>query len=260
MHVRDGGLGRPILLLHAFPCDGTLWSDHVPALQVAGWRTLVPDLPGFGESAPVVGAPNLDEVVDEVARAMLDRGLDRLVVGGVSLGGYVAMGLVRRHPSLVSGLLLCDTKASADTVEARAGRERLADLCEAEPDQTGRILRQAVLPGLLGSETHGSRPSVVDRTRGFLDRASGHTVAWYQRAMALRPDSHAALEAWGGPALVLWGEEDVLSPDEDQECLLRALPGAERSRLQGAGHLAIIEDPRAAGVAILDFLSTLPEA
>jgi pimeloyl-ACP methyl ester carboxylesterase len=260
MHLRDEGTGRPLLLLHAFPCDGTLWSDQARACREVGWRTLVPDLPGFGRSNLLPGEPRLDDVVDAVARAVQDIGLDQIVVGGVSLGGYVAMGLVRRHPSLVSALLLCDTKASADTADARAGRERLAGLCESEPDQTGRILNQAVLPGLLGSTTHEARPAVVERTRGYLDRADARTVAWYQRAMAQRPDSHAALEGWAGPALVLWGAEDVLSPDEDQERLLGALFGSRRARLPGVGHLAIIEDPDGATTEILAFLATLREA
>lgn len=258
MHLRDDGAGDPLLLLHAFPCDGTLWADQAEACRRAGWRTLVPDLPGFGESARIQGPPRLDAVVDEVARAVEDLGLDRIVVGGVSLGGYIAMGLVRRHPSRVSALLLCDTKASADTVEAREGRERLATLCEAEPDQTGRILNQAVLPGLLGATTRQARPAVVERTRGYLDRVDARTVAWYQRAMAHRPDSHAALAEWAGPALVLWGAEDSLSPDEDQERLLEALPGARRACVPGAGHLAVIEDPNATGAEILSFLASLP--
>lgn len=260
MHLRDEGTGRPLLLLHAFPCDGTLWSDQARACREVGWRTLVPDLPGFGRSNLLPGEPRLDDVVDAVARAVQDIGLDQIVVGGVSLGGYVAMGLVRRHPSLVSALLLCDTKASADTADARAGRERLAGLCESEWDQTGRILNQAVLPGLLGSTTHEARPAVVERTRGYLDRADARAVAWYQRAMAQRPDSHAALEGWAGPALVLWGAEDILSPDEDQERLLGALFGSRRARLPGVGHLAIIEDPDGATTEILAFLATLREA
>lgn len=259
MHLRDHGTGRPLLLLHAFPCDGTLWSEQVAPCQKAGWRTLVPDLPGFGASALPPGEPGLEVVVEEVARAVLDLGLESIVVGGVSLGGYVAMGLVRRHPALVSALVLCDTKASADSADARAGRERLAGLCEAEPDQTGRILGQAVLPGLLGSTTRETRPEVVERTRGYLDRVDARAVAWYQRAMAQRPDSHAALREWSGPALVLWGAEDALSPDEEQERLLSALPGSRGARIPEAGHLAIIEDPRAANAAILDFLATLPD-
>lgn len=259
MHLRDEGTGRPLLLLHAFPCDGTLWSEQVRPLHEAGWRTLVPDLPGFGESTMLPGAPRLDDVVDAVARMVGDLGLTSIVVGGVSLGGYVAMGLVRRHPSLVSALLLCDTKASVDSAEARVGRERLADLCEGEPPRVGRILTQAVLPGLLGSTTRETRPAVVERTREYLDRVDAVTVAWYQRAMAQRPDSHAALREWAGPALVLWGAEDALSPDDDQERLLGALPGSRRARLPGAGHLAIIEDPRAARAAMLGFLATLPE-
>lgn len=257
MNVRDEGDGPVLLLLHAFPCDGSLWDHVAGACRDAGWRTVVPDLPGFGASPLLDAEPGLDVVADELV-GLLDRlRVESCVVAGVSLGGYVAMNLVRRHPKTVRALILCDTKATEDSVPAQQNRERLAALCEESPAETGRILEQAVLPGLLGDATRSGRPEVVERTRRYLQAAQAPSVAWYQRAMARRPDSREALAAWSGAGLVLWGEEDTLSPADEQQVMLEALGDARGVALPGAGHLAVIETPEAASGAIVGFLETL---
>lgn len=257
MNVRDEGDGPVLLLLHAFPCDGSLWDPVARACRDAGWRTLAPDLPGFGGSPLPDAAPDLDVVADEVVDVLARLRVPSCVVAGVSLGGYVAMNIVRRHPETVRALLLCDTKATDDSQAAQQNRERLAVLCEESPSDTGRILEQAVLPGLLGDTTRSGRPDVVERTRRFLVAAQAPSVAWYQRAMARRPDSREALATWSGPGLVLWGDEDTLSPAEEQQLMLDSLRDARGVALPGAGHLAVIETAEAASGAIVDFLGTL---
>jgi pimeloyl-ACP methyl ester carboxylesterase len=254
MIVRDEGTGPVLLMLHAFPCDGTLWDPVAGACREAGWRTVVPDLPGFGGSPLLESEPNLDAVADEVMDLLGRLRAPSCAIAGVSLGGYVAMNLVHRYPETVRALLLCDTKATADADPARLNRERLAVICEEAPGDTARILEQAVLPGLLGETTRRHRPDVVDRARRFLMGAQASSVAWYQRAMARRPDSRVALAAWSGPSLVLWGTEDTLSPAEEQEAMLDALHDATAAEVQGAGHLAVIEAPDEAGAAIVQFL------
>ena len=257
MHVRDEGEGPVLLLLHAFPCDGSLWDPVARACRDAGWRTVVPDLPGFGASTLPDAAPDLDIVADEVVGLLARLRVPSCVVAGVSLGGYVAMTIVRRHPETVRALILCDTKATKDSGSAQRNRERLAMLCEESPSETGRILEQAVLPGLLGETTHTQRPEVIERTRGFLRAVPAPSVAWYQRAMARRPDSRETLATWSGPGLVLWGEEDTLSPNEEQQAMLGCLREARGVAVPGAGHLAVIETPEAASGAIVDFLEPL---
>ena len=246
-----------VLLLHALPCDGTLWDPVAQACRDAGWRTVVPDLPGFGTSPRLDGPPNLDAVADEMVRILQEQNTDSCVVAGVSLGGYVAMNLVRRYPEVVRSLILCDTKATADSEQAQQNRERLAVLCEQTPSDTARILEQAVLPGLLGDTTRAERPSVVERARRYLQQAQAPSVAWYQRAMACRPDSLAALAAWSGPSLVLWGDEDTLSPADEQLAMLEALSDARGVALPSAGHLAILETPDAASSEIIGFLDSV---
>ncbi len=246
------------LLLHAFPCDHRMWRAQAAGLRADGWRVLAPDLPGFGGTA----LPDAEPGLDSVARVVLDlldaEGVESALLGGLSLGGYVAMALLRMAPERFPAVMLCDTKASADAETARENRLRLAAAVSGDPASCGRILRQSVLPGLLGPTTFEQRPQVVAEVGGWLDEAAPATVAWYQRAMAARPDSFATLQAVRGPALVLWGEEDALSPDADQQAMIEALAQPVAERLAGSGHLSSVEVPEAATEAIRRFAASLP--
>ena len=130
----------------------------------------------------------------------------------------------------------------------------LARMVEESPDECGRILEQAVLPGLLGDTTRAERPDVVARVRGWLEEAPATTVAWYQRAMAGRPDSLRDLAALDAPTLIVWGEEDVLSPRSEQESMLDCLGDARLVVVPGAGHLANLEDPDAVSRPLVEYL------
>lgn len=257
MHVRDEGDGPVLVLLHAFPCDGRMWAAQAEAAVADGWRVLVPDLPGFGRSPLPDAAPSLAVVATALAGELEHRGIERCVLGGISLGGYLAMELLRQRPDLVAGALLCDTKATADSAAARESRERLALMCLATPAETARILEQAVLPGLLGDTTRRERADVVARVSGWLGAATAESVAWYQRAMAARPDSQAVLETLDVPVLVVCGEEDALSPRAEQDLMTSAAVDAELVVVRRAGHLANVEDPAAVTAAVRRLLEVV---
>jgi len=257
MHVREYGDGPVVVLLHAFPCDGRMWEPQALRIAAAGWRVLVPDLPGFGESPLLATDPDLAPVAEAVLAELDARDISRAVVAGVSLGGYVAMAIVRSRPSLLAGLVLCDTKASADGEEARANRERLALLAVDAGPEVGRVLEQAVLPGLLGETTRASRPETVERVRGWLADAPSDTVAWYQRAMARRPDSVADLADADLPTLVVWGEEDALSDRTEQDRMTSAVSDATLVVVPGAGHLANVEAPDTVSAAVVQYLEVV---
>ncbi len=245
---------RRIAFLHAFPCNGQMWAPQVAAVEAAGWRALAPDLPGFGAEPLPSADPDLDVVADHVVEVITRDGDGPWTVAGVSLGGYVAMNLMRRYPELLDRVVLCDTKATADGGEARANRERLAGICEAPDADVSRILDQAVLPGLVGRTTHETRPEVVERVRGWLASADGRSVAWYQRAMAARPDSTGVLAGFAGASLVLWGEEDALSPAPEQAVMTSALRDVTEVVIPSVGHLANVEAPERVSAAIVGFL------
>ena len=246
-----------VVLLHAFPLDRRLWDDVVDPLSDAGWDVVVPDLRGFGESAYGEDGPDDEPSLVWMARdvlGILDRiGVNSAVVVGLSLGGYVAMEMLRQDSSRVAGLALVDTKASADGDEARANRLRVADQV-LEAGSTAALAR-AMLPALLGATTLAGRPEVVDRVRGWIEQADPAGVAWAQRAMAARPDSHGDLAALTVPVLVLWGDEDTLAPRTEQESMIEALRDVRSVEIPGCGHLSAVESPQDVAAALVAFLT-----
>ena len=251
---REAGTGRPLVLLHAFPLSSAMWLAQREGLGEL-CRVVTPDQRGFGGSELGDDEPSLDVCADDLAR-LLDRlELDRVVLGGLSMGGYVAMAFLRRYADRVSALLLADTKASADPEPARANRERIAVAVQ-EPDST--VLVDDVLPTLLGTTTVQSRPLVSGRVRGLVQAAPPAAVAWAQRAMSARPASFETLQAFSGPALVVVGAEDTLSPPEDARAMAEALPSGRLVELPEAGHLTAVETPEAFTAAVAGFLAELP--
>jgi pimeloyl-ACP methyl ester carboxylesterase len=231
----------PLVLLHAFPLSSAMWAPLVPELAGVA-RVVLVDLPGLGASPlPGAGEPSL-EVSAESVVGVLDRlGLQRAVLAGVSMGGYVAMALARRNPERVAGLALIDTKAEADAAEARANRLRMADAVLGE---TGTRVLAPMLDTLLGPTTHARQQPVVDAVRSWFADASPAGVAWSQRAMAVRPDSMPVLAELAVPAVVVVGEEDALTPPAAAEAMTAALADAVLTVVPGAGHLSPLEAPR----------------
>lgn len=252
LHVEEAGSGPAVVLLHAFPLSSALWA-HQRAALAESWRVITPDLRGFGGSALGDDAPSLDRMADDVA-ATLDRlGLGRVVLGGLSMGGYTTMAFLRRHPDRVHALVLADTKASADPPPARENRERIAARLVAEG--TADALVEEVLPALTGPTTQAERPLVVEQVDALARAADPAAAAWAQRAMGARPESFDALRSVHVPALVVRGDEDGLSTAGDAEAMVQALPHARLVTLHGSGHLSALEVPDTFTTALVDFLA-----
>ena len=234
------GEGLPLVLLHAFPLSSAMWEAQAAGLAGVA-RVVTPDLRGFGASPLGADEPSLDHAADDVA-ALLDRlGLGTVVLGGLSMGGYVAMAFLRRHPGRVAGLLLADTKAGADPAAARENRLRIAGRLDA--DGTADVLVEDVLPALTGPTTAAERPEVVARVRAMVESVPPAAAAWAQRAMAARPDSLDVLRGVDVPALVLRGDEDALAGQADVAAMVDALPQGRLETLPRAGHLTALEVP-----------------
>ena len=238
----SGPLGRevPVVLLHAFPLDRTMWAPVAERLAAAGVPSVRVDLPGLGGSPLPDGAPDLAASADAVV-ALLDRlGIARVVVAGVSMGGYVALATARRRPDRLAGLALVDTRAEPDAEPARAHRERVAAAVEGE---AGTRALAPMLAGLLGATSHATRPQLVAQVAAALQAARPEGVAWSQRAMAARPDATGELAGITVPVAVLVGLEDTLTPPEAARVLAAGLPDAVLTVLPGAGHLSPLEVP-----------------
>ncbi|GAA3433845.1 alpha/beta hydrolase [Kutzneria kofuensis] len=225
-----------LVLLHAFPLDSRMW-DGVREPLATRLRLVTPDL---GE-----GPPSLDAAADTVLAGLGD---EPFVLGGCSMGGYLAMSILRKAPAQVRGLLFVDTKSAADAAEAR--ENRLAVAARAESEGVAGWLADAMLPNLVGPTTREHRPEVLATLRSLIDSQAGSVVARAQRAMAARPDSTELLAQVTVPTLVVRGAEDALMAPGAVE-----VPGARVVEMAGCGHLPPVEDPDAFVAVVLDWLA-----
>jgi pimeloyl-ACP methyl ester carboxylesterase len=238
---------NPLLLLHAFPLDHRMW-DEVEDLLTGFPAVFAPDLPGD----LVHQEQSLEAVADAAAEQLRAAGIERVVVGGLSMGGYVALALLERHPELVAGLALVDTKSTADTPDARANRLRIADEAEA----SGTVDAVRPMSGvLLGETTRTLRPEVTATVDAWIAEQDPVAVAWSQRAMAARPDRTDVLRAYDGPLVVVVGDEDTVTPFASAEHMAAAVPHARLIVIPHAGHLTAVEDPAAVAAALSELLS-----
>jgi pimeloyl-ACP methyl ester carboxylesterase len=242
----------PVVLLHAFPLERSMWRPVAERLTAAGGGAVLVDLPGLGESPLPSGAPDLAISADGVADVLDRLDLRRAVVAGVSMGGYVALALARHHAGRLAGLVLVDTKAAADTEEARANRERVASAVEGS---AGTAALAPMVESLLGATSHARRPEVVARVAAGLRAARSEGVAWSQRAMAARPDAGPDLPGIAVPVAVVVGAEDGLTPPDQARALAAALPDAVLTVLPEAGHLSPLEAPDDVTTALRDLLT-----
>jgi pimeloyl-ACP methyl ester carboxylesterase len=228
-----------IVLLHALGVDARMWaalgdfSQPVYAVDQRGHST---------------DPPSLDLVADDLARFLDLRGVRTVTLAGCSMGGYVAMAFLRRHPGRARALALMATRATADGPAAAAERLAFADLV-LDPVTRGKLV-DAVLPRMVGATTRRTDPATVDRVRDLIDSVDARELSWSQRAIAARPDSTALLRDTRIPAVVIAGDEDELVSPEESAALAAALPYGEQVTVRKAGHLAPMEAPDAVGAAL----------
>lgn len=253
------GHGTPLVLLHGFPLDSRMWADVVD-LMPGEPHVLGIDFPGAGRSpvgADVAerlgtsGDPSIELAADAVAATLRARGIDRAVVAGLSMGGYVALALVERHPELVAGLGLLDTKTTADPDDARANRLRIADQLEAE-HRVDAVLGMRTT--LLGATSRDSRPDLAARLETWIRDQGPLGVAWAQRAMAARPDRSAVLRGFAGPVVVVVGDEDELSPPAGAREMAQLAADTQLVEVPRAGHMTAIESPEPVASALATLL------
>lgn len=237
----DEGSGRPMVLLHAFPLDASMWEPQLAAVP-PGWRLLAPDVRGFGGTAPDPGPPasSLDDYAADVLRLLDALGIDRAVVGGLSMGGYITFALLRRAPARLAGLVLADTRPGADTAEGREGRRKLQ---AAVAHEGAGAAARSMLPKLFASETLRARAGLVDEVRRSIESADPAAIIVALDCMLHRPDSTGLLRSIRLPTLIIVGAEDGLTPPAESEAMREEIAGSTLVVVAGAGHLSNLEQP-----------------
>jgi 3-oxoadipate enol-lactonase len=234
----EAGAGEPVLWLHGYPLDRTLWAPQL-ADPAAGFRYLAPDHPGFGESARIAST-TLDAWADWAVAFLDALGVGRAVVGGLSMGGYLALAIWRRHPDRVRALLLADTRAGADSAEVRAKRDEMKMVLLS---QGVGAVADRLITGMVGKTTRAQRPELVDQLDAMMRRSSVDAVSDAREVLLGRPDATPTLGTISVPTLIVCGDEDVLTPVAESRALQAAIPGSRLEVIAGAGHVSNFEAP-----------------
>jgi 3-oxoadipate enol-lactonase len=248
----DHGVGLPVIFLHAFPLNRRMWEGELMALLGEGrYRLVALDWRGFGESEITNGISSMELFAGDVAGLMDALGIQNAILCGLSMGGYAAFAFLRKYPQRVAGLILADTRPGADTPEAQANRENVAQI--AETQGTGAIADLQV-PRLISEYTRKRHPEVEARIRQLIDEATPQGIAAASRGMAQRADSTELLGGISCPTLVIVGEQDALIPPAVTQDYASRIPGAQFAVIPQAGHLSNLEQPEAFLQAIGGFL------
>ncbi len=250
MAYTDTGLGSPVVLIHGYPFNRSLWNEQVAALSNS-YRVIVPDLRGFGETDASTGTATMSQMAQDVARLLDHLEIPRAAIGGLSMGGYVTLAFYRQFPSRVRALVLADTRAQADTEEGKQTRAQQAEKALAE-GMAG--IADAMLPKLLTPETVSKRPEIVKRVRDMMLKTKPQGAAAALHGMAEREDLTALLANISVPALILVGAEDAITPVADSEKMNRAIAGSRLVVLENAGHVSNLEQTERFNQALLEFL------
>ena len=248
----DVGAGIPVLFIHGWPHNRTLWAAQLSGLPTHA-RCIAPDLRGFGAST--VEPPfTIDQYADDLAAFLGVIGVERAVVCGVSMGGYVALSMLRRHSQRLRALILTSTRATADSADARDKRARLVTFVR---DHGVEALAGRQLKAMVGETTFNSRPDVREALRLLMAGAPADGVIGALEAMAGRADSSDLLPGITMPTLVVSGTEDTFTPPDDLRALAAAIPNARLEHVQAAGHVCCYERPAAFNHIVSEFVATL---
>lgn len=239
LFYHDEGQGEPLLLIHGFPLSSDLYQPQRAAFTPR-FRVITPDLRGMGRSDTPTGTYSVETYADDMVALLDHLGIGRAVVGGMSMGGYILLAMLRRHPDRVEGAIFIDTKAGADTEEGRAGRRKMAEQARAEG---AGAVADVMLPKMLTERTRSQQPELAAHVREMMAATPVDGIVGALEALAARADSTEHLQQFDVPALVIVGSEDQVTPPTEAEKLQQGLPKAQLVVIDGAAHAANLERP-----------------
>ena len=251
------GDGQPLLLVHGFPLDHTMWQHQIDAFADS-CQVIAPDLRGFGQSDMTTDAVSMEQFADDLSNLLKAMGIDRPVTFcGLSMGGYIAWQFIARHAQQLNGLVLCDTRAAADSEEMKQSR---AEAAEAVLRDGPQKLTDAMIPKLFCEKTVESNPEIVAETRAVMMQTSPTTIAAALAGMAQRHDATESLGQINIPTTVICGQFDIITPPSEMRSVADAIPNAEYFEITNAGHMAPLENPAEVNIAIRSLLDRVISA
>ena len=253
LETAAGGTGRPkgtLLLIHAFPLNARMWEPQL-TLAADGWRVIAPQLRGMDGGSVDHPATSMDDHAADIIDLLDALHVEDAVVGGLSMGGYVAFAIQRHAPRYIRALVLADTRPQADTPEGVEARRKMLALVR---DKGPSAVADEMIPKLLGEHTRRTQPAVAEQVRNLILSSSAEAIANAITALMTRPDSSPLLASIHVPTLIVVGEQDTITPPALSEQMHKAISGSEYIAVPDAGHLANLEQPEAFNSALAHFL------
>jgi 3-oxoadipate enol-lactonase len=264
MNYEDVGNGPALLLIHGFPLDHTLWTYQLESLRNE-YRLVAPDLRGHGKSQTPPGPYRMEQMAQDLCDLIDSLKIERVVLVGLSMGGYIAFASWRLYPHRVRALVLADTRAVADTPQGRQNRQESVQRVQAQGTQA---IVEGMLPRLLSPNTLRNKPKVVAHARRMMTNTPATGVVGALQGMAERPDATLTLSTITVPTLIVVGADDAITPPAEAEAMRETILSAQGERTAGdkvhgviipdAGHLTPLENPPAFNQALREFLAGLP--
>jgi non-heme chloroperoxidase len=248
-----GGDSGNVILLHAFPVSSQMWEAQLAPLAESGYRVIAPAVYGF-ESTPSRPGWSMEDYAHDLARLIEALGWSNATVAGLSMGGYQALAFYRLYPELVDSLVLCDTRANADSPEVFAGRQQFR---KAVMEKGSEEAATRMVPNFFAPETYESNPSLVEKTRASIVRQTPDDISEAMRAIAERGDSTELLTEISCPTLIINGIDDRVTPPETAATMHALIPGSKLELIPDAGHLSNLEQPAMFNGILLEHLQSL---
>lgn len=250
----EAGQGVPLVLLHAFPLSSQMWEEQ-RAVFASQFRVLTPNARGIGGTSRFEGTPSIQALADDLALWLKVVGIEeKIVLGGLSMGGYTALEFARSYGDRLKGLVLADTRADTDTTEGKKARDEMIQFAR---QSNGEAVAEKMLAKLLGESTRAEELKVVEQVKIIAAANADNNLADLITALRDRRDSTDILAGIAVPTLVIGGHEDAVSPPEFMAQMAALIPGARHVVIERAGHLANLEQPAAFNDALSQFLEDL---
>lgn len=256
LYIRERGKGKsesPLVLIHGFPFDSSLWEKQLDALGDEIWL-VAPDMPGMGRSAPLDGdrETGIDAYASAIAGWAESEGIEKIGLAGHSMGGYIAFAFARLYPQMLDRLILVATKATADTEAAKEGRYKIA----AGVEEKGAVVTaEGMLPKLFAPATYDEDNALVESIRGLIMKQQKRGIIDCLYAMASRPDSTPDLARIKVPTLIVSGAQDAIIPGSEADTMHQGIAGSRHVIIEDGGHMLMLEDPRAFNKAVREFVA-----
>ena len=255
LNYGDEGEGIPVVLLHGFPFDRNLWYDQVNALK-EHCRVISPDLRGFGKSMAPEEPVSMTQYAADVMTLLDLLNIDRAIIGGLSMGGYISLAIAEQYPERLLGLILSNTKAAKDTAAQRQNRYNTAEKINYDGTE---FLVKSLLEKILCEKTLQEKPDVLEYTQQMMRRQPGSAVRGALAGMAERKDRDFILSEIEVPVLVIAGKEDSIIPVFDSKLMVREMPHAHLEIIADSGHLSNLEQPELYNNILLRFIQPFGE-